>query len=120
MPERHFYEMGTIIIYLSDEEAEAQKGQMTSQVHIDKEIERAFKLSSTSLESLCPSHDIVLLFSQLLGLCRLFGGLDSRTLKTITADTKWIIAQKLYIAPSLVVLLATSPRESSADEVGGW
>ena len=43
-----------------------------------------------------------------------------RTLKTITADTKWIIAQKLYIAPSLVVLLATSPTESSADEVGGW
>lgn len=115
-----FYELGTIIIYLTDEETEAQKGQMTSQVHIDKEIERAFKLSSTSLESLCPSHDIVLLFLNFWDCVRLYGGLDSQDPEDNHGKHKMDHCLEVVYAPSLVVLLATSPTESSADEVGGW
>lgn len=121
MPEKTVYELGTIIIYLTDEETEAQKGQMTSQVRIDKEIvERAFKLSSTSLESLCPSHDIVLLSLNFWDCVHLYGGLDSQDPENNHGRPKMDHCPEVVYAPSLVVLLAPSPAESSADEVGGW
>lgn len=116
-----FYELGTIIIYLTDEETEAQKSQMTSQVHIDREtVERAFKLSSISLESLCPSHDNVVLSLHFWGCVCLYGGLDSQDPEDNHGRHKMDHCPEVVYAPSRVALLATSPAESSADEVGGW